>query len=234
MPPPTMSISGRSPSNSGDTGPPVFGRADAEAVALAVELAVAVALMLADALLADALLADALLADALDIALGLDVAEADALGLIIAEADALGLDIALAEVEALDMAEDEALDIMDIMLSSPICCAIATAANANTVTMHSAANRRNFLKIPPSVDLPLPGSTCTFPRGSMIGRPQSYRQCAYQDPVVTSESVGASKFGGCRGTLRAPAEPLRTAPSASESYPSAGVYTVGSGALHVR
>jgi hypothetical protein len=217
MPPPTMSISGRTPSNSGDTGPPVFGRADAEGVALAVELAVAVALMLADELL---------LADAL----GLDVAEADALGLIIAEADALGLDMALAEDEALDMAlvedealdmaEDEALDIMDIVLSSPICCAIATAANANTATRHRAANKRNFLKIPPSVDLPLPGSTCTFPRGSMIGRPQSHRQCACQDPVGTDESVGASKFGRW-GALRAPAKPLRTAPSASESYPSA-------------
>jgi hypothetical protein len=230
-----MSIRGMTPSSIGETGPPVVGRADAEAVALAVGLAVAVALMLADALL---------LADALDIALGLDAAEADALGLDVAEADALGLDIMwliIAEADALGLiiAEAEALglDIMllpiicELLIICPlgimcipfICCAIATAAKANTATTHRDANKRNFLKIPPSVDLPLPGSTCTFPRGSMIGRPQSHRQCAYQDPVVTSESVGASEFGGCRGTLRAPAKLLRTAPIASESFPSAAL-----------
>jgi hypothetical protein len=187
MPPPTMSISGRTPSNSGETGPPVFGRADAEGVALAVEVAAAVELMLADELLlADALdialvaLEDMAEDEALDIVLGLDMAEADALGLIIAEADALGLDIALAEDEALDiaLAEDEALDIMllpiicelgiicplGIMCIPFICCAIAAAAKANTATIHRAANKRNFLKMPPSVAFPSPGSTCTFPR----------------------------------------------------------------------
>jgi hypothetical protein len=150
MPPPTMNISGSTPSTSGETGPPVFGRADAEAVELAVAVAVmlAVALMLADALL---------LADALDMAL------------------------------ALDMAEDEALDI--IMVSLPICCAIAAGAKADAATMHRAANNRNFLKVPPSVDFPSPGSTCTFPRGSMLGRLQSHRQCTYQDPVVESPTV---------------------------------------------
>jgi hypothetical protein len=160
MPPPTMSISGRTPSSIGDTGPPVFGRADAEAVALAVELAVAVALMLADALL---------LADALDMAL----AEDGALDIALAEDGAL--DIALAEDEALDMAEDEALDIMlsspiimlsspIMLLSSPICCAIATAAKANTATRHRAANNRNFLKMPPSVDFPRRKVPAPFPR----------------------------------------------------------------------
>jgi hypothetical protein len=219
-----MSIRGMTPSSIGETGPPVVGRADAEAVALAVGLVVAVALMLADAVgLAVAvalMLADELLlADALDIALGLDAAEADALGLIIAEADALGLDIMLLPI----ICELLIICPLGIMCIPFICCAIATAAKANTATTHRDANKRNFLKIPPSVDLPLPGSTCTFPRGSMIGRPQSHRQCAYQDPVVTSESVGASEFGGCRGTLRAPAKPLRTAPIASESFPSAAL-----------
>ena len=146
-----MSISGRTPSSSGETGPPVFGRADAEAVALAVELAVAVALMLADALL---------LADALDIALALDVAEADALGLDVAEADALGLDIMLLPI----ICELLIICPLGIMCIPFICCAIATAAKANTDTTHTAANKRNFLKMPPSVDFPSPGSTCTFPR----------------------------------------------------------------------
>ena len=171
------------PSSIGETGPPVVGRADAEAVALAVGLAVAVALMLADAVgLAVAvalMLADALLlADALDIALGLDAAEADALGLDVAEADALGLDIMLlpiiAEADALGLiiAEAEALglDIMlsspIIMSSSPICCAIATAAKANTATRHRAANNRNFLKMPPSVDFPHREVPAPFPRGA--------------------------------------------------------------------
>jgi hypothetical protein len=210
-----MSIRGMTPSSIGETGPPVVGRADAEAVALAVGLAVAVALMLADAVgLAVAvalMLADALLlADALDIALGLDAAEADALGLIIAEADALGLIIAEAEALGLDImllpiiCELLIICPLGIMCIPFICCAIATAAKANTATTHRDANKRNFLKIPPSVDLPLPGSTCTFPRGSMIGRPQSHRQCAYQDPVVTSESVGASEFGGCWGPYEHP------------------------------
>jgi hypothetical protein len=177
MPPLTMSISGMTPSKSGDTGPPVFGRADAEAVALAVELAVAVALVLADELL---------LADALDIALGLDVAEADALGLIIAEADALGLDIALAE--------DEALDIMlssPIMLSSLICCAIAAAAKTNTATMHRAANKRNFLKMPPSVVFPRREVPAPFPGGKhnrQTSEPRSMyvsRPCVVESPKVT-------------------------------------------------
>jgi hypothetical protein len=165
-----MSISGRTPSKSGDTGPPVFGRADAEAVALAVELAVAVALMLADALL---------LADALDIALAEDGA----------------LDIALAEDGALDiaLAEDEALDIMlsspIIMFSSPICCAIATAAKANTATRHRAANNRIFLKMPPSVDFPHRGIPAPFPGGSMLGRLQRHRQCTNQDLVVESPTI---------------------------------------------
>jgi hypothetical protein len=158
MPPPTMSISGRTPSSSGETGPPVFGRADAEAVALAVELAVAVALMLADALL---------LADALDIALGLDImlliiAEADALELIIAEAEALGLDIMLLPI----ICELLIICPLGIMCIPFICCAIATDAKANTATMHRAANNRNFFKISPSVDFPLPGRTCTFPNGN--------------------------------------------------------------------
>jgi hypothetical protein len=171
MPPLTMSISGMTPSKSGDTGPPVFGRADAEAVALAVELAVAVALVLADELL---------LADALDIALGLDVAEADALGLIIAEADALGLDIALAEDEALD-----------IMLSSLICCAIAAAAKTNTATMHRAANKRNFLKMPPSVVFPRREVPAPFPGGKhnrQTSEPRSMyvsRPCVVESPKVT-------------------------------------------------
>jgi hypothetical protein len=174
MPPPTMSMSGRTPSNSGETGPPVFGRADAEGVELAVELAVALALMLVDELL---------LADALDIALALEDMALEDMAL-----EDMALED-MAEDEALDiaLAEDEALDI--IILSSPICCAMATAAKANTAIMHRAANKRNFLKIPPSVDFPSPGSTCTFPRGSMIGRPQSHRQCTYQDPVVESKAV---------------------------------------------
>jgi hypothetical protein len=160
------------PSSIGETGPPVVGRADAEGVALAVGLAVAVALMLADAVgLAVAvalMLADALLlADALDIALGLDAAEADALGLIIAEADALGLDIMLSSPI--------------IMSSSPICCAIATAAKANTATRHRAANNRNFLKMPPSVDFPRREVPAPFPTGGMLDRLQSHRQCTYQD-----------------------------------------------------
>ena len=165
------------PSSIGETGPPVVGRADAEAVALAVGLAVAVALMLADAVgLAVAvalMLADALLlADALDIALGLDAAEADALGLDVAEADALGLIIAEADALGLIIAEAEALglDIMlsspIIMSSSPICCAIATAAKANTATRHRAANNRNFLKMPPSVDFPHREVPAPFPRGA--------------------------------------------------------------------
>jgi len=170
------------PSKSGETGPPVFGRADAEAVALAVGLAVEVALKLADAVgLAVAvalMLADALLlADALDIALGLDAAEADALGLdimllIIAEADALGLDI---------ICELLIICPLGIMCIPFICCAIATAAKANTATRHRAANNRNFLKMPPSVDFLSPGSTCTFPSGGMLDRLQSHRQCTYQD-----------------------------------------------------
>jgi hypothetical protein len=177
MPPPTMSISGRTPSNSGETGPPVFGRADAEGVALAVALALMLVdeLLLADALDIALALEDMAEDEALDIVLGLDMAEADALGLIIAEADALGLDIALAEDEALDiaLAEDEALDIIcELLIICPlgimcipfICCAIAAAAKANTATIHRAANKRNFLKMPPSVAFPSPGSTCTFPR----------------------------------------------------------------------
>jgi hypothetical protein len=202
MPPLTMSISGMTPSKSGDTGPPVVGRADAEAVALAVELAVAVALVLADELL---------LAHALDIALGLDVAQADALGLIIAEADALGLDIALAEDEAdalgliiaeadalgldIALAEDEALDIMllspIIMLSSPICCAIAAAAKTNTATMHRAANKRNFLKMPPSVVFPRREVPAPFPGGKhnrQTSEPRSMyvsRPCVVESPTVT-------------------------------------------------
>jgi hypothetical protein len=205
-----MSIRGMTPSSIGETGPPVVGRADAEAVALAVGLAVAVALMLADAVgLAVAvalMLADELLlADALDIALGLDAAEADALGLDVAEADALGLIIAEADALGLIIAEADALglDIMllpiicELLIICPlgimcipfICCAIATAAKANTATTHRDANKRNFLKIPPSVDLPLPGSTCTFPRGEHDRQTQSHRQCAYQDPVVESPTI---------------------------------------------
>ena len=171
-----MSIRGMTPSSIGETGPPVVGRADAEAVALAVGLAVAVALMLADAVgLAVAvalMLADALLlADALDIALGLDAAEADALGLDVAEAEALGLIIA--EAEALGLAIMLLPIICELLIICPlgimcipfICCAIATAAKANTATMHRDANKRNLLKMPPSVAFPLLGSTCTFPRG---------------------------------------------------------------------
>jgi hypothetical protein len=185
-----MSIRGMTPSSIGETGPPVVGRADAEAVALAVGLAVAVALMLADAVgLAVAvalMLADALLlADALDIALGLDAAEADALGLIIAEAEALGLDIMLLPI----ICELLIICPLGIMCIPFICCAIATAAKANTATTHRDANKRNFLKIPPSVDLPLPGSTCTFPRGEHDRQTQSHRQCAYQDPVVESPTI---------------------------------------------
>jgi hypothetical protein len=170
------------PSSIGETGPPVVGRADAEAVALAVGLAVAVALMLADAVgLAVAvalMLADALLlADALDIALGLDAAEADALGLDVAEADALGLIIAEAEALGLDIMLSSPI----IMLSSPICCAIATAAKANTATRHRAANNRNFLKMPPSVDFPRREVPAPFPAGGMLDRLQSHRQCTYQD-----------------------------------------------------
>jgi len=71
-------------------------------------------------------------------------------GSALAEADALGLIIwssliALAEDEALDMvlAEDEALDIMvpsPIILSSPICCAIAAGAKS------SATNATNMAR----------------------------------------------------------------------------------------
>ena len=217
MPPPTMSISGRTPSNSGETGPPVFGRADAEGVALAVEVAVALPLMLADELLlADALdialvaLDDMAEDEALDIVLGLDMAEADALGLIIAEADALGLDIALAEDEALDiaLAEDEALDIimllpiicelgiicpLGIMCIPFICCAIATAAKANTDTVHRAVKKRNFLKIPPSIDFPSPGSTCTFPRGKH-DRQTSEPPSMYVSPVAESPTPTTTKY----------------------------------------
>ena len=145
MPPPTMSISGRTPSNIGETGPPVFGSADAEGVALAVELAVAVALMLADELL---------LADALDIALGLDVAEAEA----------LGLDIMLLPI----ICELLIICPLGIMCIPFICCAIAAGAKASTATMHRDANKRNFLKMPPSVDFPSLGSTCTFPSGGHV------------------------------------------------------------------
>jgi hypothetical protein len=185
MPPLTMSISGMTPSKSGDTGPPVVGRADAEAVALAVELAVAVALVLADELL---------LAHALDIALGLDVAQADALGLIIAEADALGLDIALAEDEALDIMLSSPIIMLSspiIMLSSPICCAIAAAAKTNTATMHRAANKRNFLKMPPSVVFPRREVPAPFPGGKhnrQTSEPRSMyvsRPCVVESPTVT-------------------------------------------------
>ena len=122
IPPPTMTMSGIRPSSIGETGPPVLGNGDAEAeaVALAVELAVAVALMLADALL---------LADALDIALGLIIAEAEALELIIAE-----------------FAIICPLGIMCIPL---MFCAIAAAEKANTATVHRATNNSSFLKVPP-------------------------------------------------------------------------------------
>jgi hypothetical protein len=227
-----MSIRGMTPSSIGETGPPVVGRADAEAVALAVGLAVAVALMLADAVgLAVAvalMLADALLlADALDIALGLDAAEADALGLDVAEADALGLDIMLliiAEADALGLiiAEAEALglDIMllpiicELLIICPlgimcipfICCAIATAAKANTATMHRAANKRNFLKMPPSVDFLSPGSTCTFPSGGhvrQITKPPSMYVSRLPNTRCSVDKSFAKQYVGVEcGTLR--------------------------------
>jgi hypothetical protein len=82
---------------------------------------------------------------------GSALAEADSLGLIIwLSPIALALIIwssliALAEDEALDMAlaEDEALDIMvpsPIILSSPICCAIAAGAKS------SATNATNMAR----------------------------------------------------------------------------------------
>ena len=52
-----------------------------------------------------------------------------------------------------------------IMLSSPICCAIAAAAKTNTATMHRAANKRNFLKMPPSVVFPRREVPAPFPGG---------------------------------------------------------------------
>ena len=207
-----MSIRGMTPSSIGETGPPVVGRADAEAVALAVGLAVAVALMLADAVgLAVAvalMLADALLlADALDIALGLDAAEADALGLDVAEAYALGLLIAEADALGLIIAEAEALglDIMllpiicELLIICPlgimcipfICCAIAAAAKANTATMHRDANKRNFLKMPPSVVFPCREVPAPFPGGKhnrQTSEPQSMyvsRPCVVESPTVT-------------------------------------------------
>jgi hypothetical protein len=224
-----MSIRGMTPSSIGETGPPVVGRADAEAVALAVGLAVAVALMLADAVgLAVAvalMLADALLlADALDIALGLDAAEADALGLDVAEADALGLDIMLliiAEADALGLiiAEAEALglDIMllpiicELLIICPlgimcICCAIATAAKANTATMHRDANKRNFLKMPPSVDFLSPGSTCTFPNGGHVRQitkpPSMYVSRLSNTRCSVDKSFAKQHVGVECGTLR--------------------------------
>jgi hypothetical protein len=222
-----MSIRGMTPSSIGETGPPVVGRADAEAVALAVGLAVAVALMLADAVgLAVAvalMLADALLlADALDIALGLDAAEADALGLDVAEADALGLIIAEADALGLIIAEAEALglDIMllpiicELLIICPlgimcipfICCAIATAAKANTATRHRAANKRNFLKMPPSVDLPSPGSTCTFPNGGHVRQitkpPSMYVSRLSNTRCSVDKSFAKQHVGVECGTLR--------------------------------
>jgi hypothetical protein len=222
-----MSIRGMTPSSIGETGPPVVGRADAEAVALAVGLAVAVALMLADAVgLAVAvalMLADALLlADALDIALGLDAAEADALGLDVAEADALGLIIAEADALGLIIAEAEALglDIMllpiicELLIICPlgimcipfICCAIATAAKANTATRHRAANKRNFLKMPPSVDLPSPGSTCTFPNGGHVRQitkpPSMYVSRLSNTRCSVDKSFAKEHVGVECGTLR--------------------------------
>jgi hypothetical protein len=173
------------PSSIGETGPPVLGRADAEAVALAVGLAVAVALMLADAVgLAVAvalMLADALLlADALDMALALDIAL------------------------ALDMAEDEALDI--IMLSSPISCAIAAGAKANAATMHRAANNRNFLKVPPSIDFLSPGSTCTFPSGGHVSQnprpPSMYVSRLPNTRCSVGKSFVKQHVGVEYGTLR--------------------------------
>jgi hypothetical protein len=222
-----MSIRGMTPSSIGETGPPVVGRADAEAVALAVGLAVAVALMLADAVgLAVAvalMLADALLlADALDIALGLDAAEADALGLDVAEADALGLIIAEADALGLIIAEAEALglDIMllpiicELLIICPlgimcipfICCAIATAAKANTATRHRAANNRNFLKMPPSVDFLSPGSTCTFPNGGHVRQitkpPSMYVSRLSNTRCSVDKSFTKQHVGVECGTLR--------------------------------
>src|SRR5215212_7017453 len=212
-----MSIRGMTPSSIGETGPPVVGRADAEAVALAVGLAVAVALMLADAVgLAVAvalMLADALLlADALDIALGLDAAEADALGLdimllIIAEADALGLIIAEAEALGLDIiCELLIICPLGIMCIPFICCAIATAAKANTATRHRAANNRNFLKMPPSVDFLSPGSTCTFPNGGHVRQitkpPSMYVSRLLNTRCSVGKSFTKQHVGVECGTLR--------------------------------
>jgi hypothetical protein len=193
-----MSIRGMTPSSIGETGPPVVGRADAEAVALAVGLAVAVALMLADALL---------LADALDIALGLDVAEADALGLIIAEADALGLDVAEADALGLDIiCELLIICPLGIMCIPFICCAIATAAKANTATMHRDANKRNFLKMPPSVDFLSPGSTCTFPSGGHVRQttkpPSMYVSRLLNTRCSVGKSFAKQHVGVECGTLR--------------------------------
>jgi hypothetical protein len=202
-----MSIRGMTPSSIGETGPPVVGRADAEAVALAVGLAVAVALMLADAVgLAVAvalMLADALLlADALDIALGLDVAEADALGLIIAEADALGLDIMLLPI----ICELLIICPLGIMCIPFICCAIAAAAKANTATMHRDANKRNFLKMPPSVDFLSPGSTCTLPNGGHVRQitkpPSMYVSRLPNTRCSVDKSFAKQHVGVECGTLR--------------------------------
>jgi hypothetical protein len=187
-----MSIRGMTPSSIGETGPPVVGRADAEAVALAVGLAVAVALMLADAVgLAVAvalMLADALLlADALDIALGLDAAEADA----------LGLDI---------ICELLIICPLGIMCIPFICCAIATAAKANTATRHRAANKRNFLKMPPSVDFLSPGSTCTFPSGGHVSQnprpPSMYVSRLPNTRCSVGKSFVKQHVGVEYGTLR--------------------------------
>jgi hypothetical protein len=212
-----MSIRGMTPSSIGETGPPVVGRADAEAVALAVGLAAAVALMLADAVgLAVAvalMLADALLlADALDIALGLDAAEADALGLDVAEADALGLIIAEAEALGLDImllpiiCELLIICPLGIMCIPFICCAIATAAKANTATRHRAANNRNFLKMPPSVDFLSPGSTCTFPNGGHVRQitkpPSMYVSRLSNTRCSVDKSFTKQHVGVECGTLR--------------------------------
>ncbi len=148
-PPPTSNIAGITDRVNGDTKPPVVGNGLAEAVAVALAEALA-------------------LADMLDIA--------EALGDILDMADALVLDMAEAEADMLDMAEALAEDIISssiisssIISSSIISSSImlwllarAAGARTNTAAMQRAANNSNLLTVLPSVGFPLLKSTCTL------------------------------------------------------------------------
>ncbi len=132
-PPPTSNIAGITDRVNGDTKPPVVGNGLAEAVAVALAEALA-------------------LADMLDIA--------EALGDILDMADALVLDMAEAEADMLDMAEALAEDIISssIISSSIISSSImlwlsarAAGARTNTATKDIRANSRNLFTVSPWV-----------------------------------------------------------------------------------